>query len=59
MSWREVAFGLGPTGSIIFGAIAQATGVQISLGILGIVVIIPSLFLVAWLSRFHEMGIDS
>jgi len=59
MSWREVAFGLGPTGGIIFGAIAQATGVQISLGILGIVVIIPSLFLVAWLSRFHEMGIDS
>jgi hypothetical protein len=56
MSWREVAFGLGPTGSIIFGAIAQATGVQISLGI---VVIIPSLFLVEWLSRFHEMGIDS
>ncbi len=59
MSWREVAFGLGPTGSIIFGAIAQATGVQISLGILGAVVIIPSLFLIAWLSRFREMGSDA
>jgi MFS family permease len=58
MSWREVAFGLGPTGSIIFGAIAQATGVQISLGILGVVVIIPSLFLIAWLSKFREMGGD-
>jgi MFS family permease len=35
IGWREVAFGLGPTGSILFGAIARYTGVPFSLGLMG------------------------
>lgn len=54
MSWREVAFGLGPTGSIVFGAIAQVTGVQISLGILGAVVLVPMLLLLAFIPRMNK-----
>jgi len=55
MSWREVAFGLGPTGSIIFGAVAQVTGVQISLGLLGLVIIIPSIWLFFYFLRIREI----
>jgi MFS family permease len=55
ISWREVAFGLGPTGSILFGAIAQYTGVPISLGLLGGVCFTLSLLLIAFLPRFRSM----
>jgi predicted MFS family arabinose efflux permease len=51
ISWREVAFGLGPTGSVIFGAIAQVTGVQVSVGLLGLIILVPSLLLIAYLPR--------
>lgn len=55
MSWREVQFGLGPTGSILFGAIAQYTGVTTSLGLLGGICIIISLFLMLFLSSFKSI----
>jgi MFS family permease len=55
MSWREVAFGLGPTGSILFGLIAQYSGVPISLGLLGGVCLILSLLLIAFLPRFRSI----
>jgi len=50
ISWREVAFGLGPTGSILFGAIARYTGVPFSLGLLGGICLIISLLLILLLS---------
>jgi MFS transporter, DHA1 family, staphyloferrin A biosynthesis exporter len=53
-SWREVAFGLGMTGSIVLGAIAQWTGVQISLGILAAFVLVVSLLLIGLLPRMDE-----
>lgn len=55
LSWREVLFGLGPTGSILFGAIAQYTGVPWSLGILGIICLVVSLVLIPILPRFKGM----
>jgi len=36
MSLREIAFGIGPAGSLIFGAIAEARNVPFALGILGV-----------------------
>jgi MFS family permease len=54
MSWREVTFGLGPTGSIIFGAIAQYTGVPFSLGLLGGVCLLVSLSLISFLPRLKS-----
>ena len=55
MSWREIAMGLGPAGSMLFGAIAQYTGVPISLGLLGGIVLIASLLLMAFLPRFRSL----
>ena len=55
LSWREILFGLGPTGSIIFGAIAQYTGVPFSLGILGVICLVVSLLLILLLPRFKDM----
>lgn len=55
MSWREVAFGLGPTGSILFGAVAQHTGVPISLELLGGICIAISILLVLVLRRFESV----
>ena len=55
MSWREVAFGLGPTGSILFGAIAQYTGTPVSLGLLGGIALVLSLLLIAFLPRFRSI----
>ena len=55
MGWREVAFGLGPTGSILFGAIAQYTGVPISLGLLGGICLIVFLLLIVFLPRFSSI----
>jgi MFS family permease len=54
MSWREVAFGLGPTGSIVFGAIAQITGVQISMGILGAATLVPMLLVLPLIPRMNK-----
>jgi len=55
LSWREILFGLGPTGSIIFGAIAQYTGVPFSLGILGVICLVVSLLLILLFPRFKGM----
>ncbi len=46
MSWREIFFGLGPTGSILFGMVAQYTGVPVSLALLAGVCIIVFLLLI-------------
>ncbi len=43
VGWREVAFGLGPTGSILFGAIARYTSVPFSLGLMGFICIVISI----------------
>lgn len=56
ISWREVAFGLGPTGSIIFGAIAQSTGVPFSVGLLGGICLLVSLMLVSFVPRLRNIG---
>jgi MFS family permease len=45
MSLREIAFGLGPVGSLIFGAIAEQSSVSLALGFLGSLCIILSLSL--------------
>lgn len=55
MSWREVAMAIGPTGSILFGAIAMYTGVPFSLGLLGGLCLIFSLSLILLLPRFRDV----
>jgi len=45
MSLREIAFGLGPTGSLIFGVIAERSSVSFSLELLGSLCIAVSLSL--------------
>lgn len=55
LSQREVLFGLGPTGSIVFGAVAQSNGVPFSLGLLGVICVIASLALVSLLPRFKNI----
>lgn len=61
MSWREVAFGLGPTGSILFGALAQYTGASVSLGSLGAIFIVIFLLLIVFirLKIFNEITISN
>ena len=54
MSWREIAFGLGPLGGIIFGAIAQYTGSPVSLSILGGICALVSLALIPYLPKFNK-----
>jgi predicted MFS family arabinose efflux permease len=44
MSLREIAFGLGPTGSLIFGAIAERSGAPFAMELLGSLCIALSLF---------------
>jgi len=57
MSWREVARGVGPTGSILFGAIAQYAGVPFSLGLLGgIVLLVSFLLLITLVPRLRSLG---
>ena len=56
LSWREVLFGLGPTGSILFGAIAQYTGVPISLAVAGGICLFASLLLILLFPRFRGTG---
>lgn len=48
MSLREVAFGIGPSGSMVFGVVAQITGVKISLGILGLMTFMTAIGLIAY-----------
>ena len=55
MSWRELTMGLGPTSSILFGAIAQYTGVPFSLGLLGGISLIIALSLIFFLPRFRSI----
>ncbi len=55
ISWREIAFGLGPTGSILFGAIARYTGVPFSLGLLGGFCLVVFLVLIIFLPRFRDL----
>ena len=54
MGWREVAFGLGPTGSILFGAIARYTGVPFSLTLLGSTCLIISLLLILLAKKYSN-----
>jgi len=55
MSWREVVFGLGPTGGIVFGMVAQYTGVPVSLGILAGICVIIFLLLIPFVRRWHPV----
>jgi len=55
MSWREIAFGLGHTSSMLFGGIAQYTGVKISVVVLGGICLIVSLSLIIFLSSFRRI----
>jgi predicted MFS family arabinose efflux permease len=55
MSWREVGRALGPTGSIFFGAIAQYTGVPVSLGLLGGLCLLASLLLIFYLPLLRNV----
>lgn len=45
MSLREIAFGIGPAGSLIFGAIAESYSVTFALGTLGILCLLISVSL--------------
>ncbi len=51
MSLREIAYGIGPTGSLIFGAIAERTSTPFALELLGIICIVVSLSLPFLLSK--------
>ncbi|OGP66178.1 MAG: hypothetical protein A2170_04300 [Deltaproteobacteria bacterium RBG_13_53_10] len=51
MSLREIATGIGPAGSLIFGFIGEHTGVPIALGLLGTSCIAVSISLVFLLSK--------
>jgi MFS family permease len=55
MSWREVAFGLGPTGGILFGVIAQNAGAPISLGLLGGICLVISLLQLAFFTKLRKI----
>jgi MFS transporter, DHA1 family, staphyloferrin A biosynthesis exporter len=51
MSLREVANGVGPAGSLLFGAIAERSSAPFALELLGIACVAVSLFLAFFLSR--------
>ncbi len=51
ISLREISNGLGPTGSLIFGAIAERTSAPFALELLGIACIAVSLFLALFLPK--------
>lgn len=55
MSWREIAFGLGHTSSMLFGGIAQYTGVKTSVVVLGGICFIVSALLIIYLSSFRRI----
>ena len=56
MSWREVARGIGPTGGILFGAIAQYIGVPFSLGLQGGICLIASLLILYLMPKLKSAG---
>jgi MFS transporter, DHA1 family, staphyloferrin A biosynthesis exporter len=51
MSLREIAHGLGPVGSLLFGAIAEETSVPLALQLLGVICIVVSVSLFFRLSK--------
>lgn len=51
MSLREVAGGVGPAGSLVFGAIAERSSAPYSLALLGILCVAVSFFLAFFLSK--------
>lgn len=55
MSWREIGRAIGPTASILFGALAKYTGVQFSLSLLGGICLLASLLLLPLLSRLKSI----
>ncbi|MFH1003825.1 MAG: MFS transporter [Chloroflexota bacterium] len=55
LSWRGIFFGLGPTVSLAFGALAQQSGVVLSLVLLGGISLVISLALIRLLPRFNNM----
>lgn len=56
MSWREVARGIGPSSSMLFGAIAYYTGVPVSLGLLGGICLLASLSIIYFLPKLKSAG---
>ncbi len=54
MSLREVANGVGPAGSLVFGALAERTSAPFSLALLGIACIAVSIFMAFQLSRLQD-----
>ncbi len=55
MSWRDIAMGLGPVSAIVFGFIAENTGVPFSLGLLGGMTLLVSFLLVVFLPKFRSL----
>ncbi|MFC2008229.1 MFS transporter [Chloroflexota bacterium] len=55
LSWREIMFGLGPTLTLLVGALAENVGMQLSLGLVGGVCLLVSLILVFYLPRFRSI----
>lgn len=59
ISLREIANGLGPTGSLLFGAIAEQTSAPFALELLGITCIVVSLFLTFFLPKVRLTQVAS
>ena len=55
MSLREIAFGLGPAGSLLIGALAQATDAPFAVAILGVIVFAIPLLLALALPRVRQL----
>lgn len=55
MSLREIAFGIGPVGSLIFGAIAESYSILFALGILGMLCILISISLFILLPKVRTV----
>jgi predicted MFS family arabinose efflux permease len=53
MSLREVANGVGPAGSLVFGVLAERTSAPFSLALLGIICIVVSIFVAFHLSKLR------
>jgi MFS transporter, DHA1 family, staphyloferrin A biosynthesis exporter len=54
MSLREVANGVGPAGSLAFGALAEQTNTPFSLALLGIICVAVSVFVAFHLSKLRQ-----
>lgn len=57
MSLREIAFGIGPIGSLIFGAIAESYIILFALGILGMLCILISISLFLLLPKVRTVTV--